>query len=37
VRMDSHIQTRVVGKAELSIRYSNLKESPEAPKPFAAR
>lgn len=37
VTLNSHIQTRVVGKAELSIRYSNVKEAPDAPKPIAAR
>jgi len=37
VTLHSHIQTRVVGKAELSIRYSNVKEAPDAPKPIAAR
>lgn len=31
VKVDSHIQTRVVGKAEMSIRYSNVAKDSSAP------
>jgi hypothetical protein len=37
IKVDSQIQTRVAGKAELSIRYSHVKKTPDETKPLAAR
>lgn len=37
MKMDSQIQTRIAGKAEMSIRYSNVEKAAEEPSPAAAR
>ncbi len=37
VKVDSQIQTRVAGKAELSIRYSDVKKAADDPQPLATR
>jgi hypothetical protein len=35
VKIDSQITTRIAGKAELSVRYSDVKEAPDTPEPVA--
>jgi hypothetical protein len=37
VKVDTHIQTRVAGKAEMSIRYSNVATTPDDASPVAVR